>query len=66
MMGNEVLIIVDAVSREKGVDKEIIFQALEAALHLARVDLGLGDVGGVLDDRDRQRLAHAVSPSAAR
>ena len=35
MMGNEVLIIVDAVSREKGVDKEIIFQALEAALATA-------------------------------
>jgi len=34
-MGNEILMIVDAVSREKGVDKEIIFQALEAALATA-------------------------------
>jgi N utilization substance protein A len=34
-MGSEILMIVDAVSREKGVDKEIIFQALEAALATA-------------------------------
>jgi len=34
-MGNEILMIVDAVSREKGVDKEIIFEALEAALATA-------------------------------
>jgi N utilization substance protein A len=34
-MGNEVLIVVDAVSREKGVDKETIFQAIEAALATA-------------------------------
>src|SRR5258706_10988843 len=34
-MGNEVLLVVDAVSREKGVDKETIFQAIEAALATA-------------------------------
>ena len=34
-MGNEILLIVDAVSREKGVDKQLIFQALEAALATA-------------------------------
>ena len=34
-MGNEVLMVVDAVSREKGVDKETIFQAIEAALATA-------------------------------
>ena len=34
-MGHEILLIVDAVSREKGVDKQIIFQALEAALATA-------------------------------
>jgi len=34
-MSNEILMIVDAVSREKGVDKEIIFQAMEAALATA-------------------------------
>lgn len=34
-MSNEILMIVDAVSREKGVEKEIIFQAMEAALATA-------------------------------
>ena len=32
-MNKEILMVVDAVSNEKGVDKEIIFEALEAALH---------------------------------
>src|SRR6195256_4428319 len=31
-MNKEILMAVDAVSNEKGVDKEIIFEALEAAL----------------------------------
>ena len=31
-MNKEILMVVDAVSNEKGVDKEIIFEALEAAL----------------------------------
>ena len=34
-MANEILMIVDAVSREKGVEKDIIFQAMEAALATA-------------------------------
>ena len=34
-MGNEILMVVDAVSREKGVEREIIFAALEAALATA-------------------------------
>lgn len=34
-MGSEVLMVVDAVSREKGVEKETIFQAIEAALATA-------------------------------
>src|SRR6187401_1375459 len=32
VMNKEILMVVDAVSNEKGVDKEIIFEALEAAL----------------------------------
>ena len=32
MMNKEILMVVDAVSNEKGVDKEVIFEALEAAL----------------------------------
>ena len=31
-MSKEILLVVDAVSNEKGVDEEIIFDALEAAL----------------------------------
>ena len=34
-MSNEILMVVDAVSREKGVEREVIFQALEAALATA-------------------------------
>jgi N utilization substance protein A len=34
-MANEILMVVDAVSREKGVEREVIFQALEAALATA-------------------------------
>jgi len=34
-MNKEILLVVDAVSNEKGVDKEIIFQAIEAALATA-------------------------------
>lgn len=34
-MANEILMVVDSVSREKSVDREIIFQALEAALATA-------------------------------
>ncbi|KPK48503.1 MAG: hypothetical protein AMS22_15205, partial [Thiotrichales bacterium SG8_50] len=34
-MGNEILMVVEAVSREKGVEREIIFAALEAALATA-------------------------------
>ena len=31
-MSKEILLVVEAVSNEKGVDKDIIFEALEAAL----------------------------------
>ncbi len=34
-MSKEILYVADAVSNEKGVDKEIIFQAIEAALATA-------------------------------
>ena len=30
-MSKEIMLVVDAVSNEKGVDKEVIFEALEAA-----------------------------------
>lgn len=34
-MNKEILLVVDAVSNEKGVDKDIIFEAIEAALAMA-------------------------------
>ena len=34
-MNKEILMVVDAVSNEKGVEKDVIFQALEAALAMA-------------------------------
>ncbi len=34
-MANEILMVVEAVSREKSVEREVIFQALEAALATA-------------------------------
>ena len=45
-MNKEILMVVDAVSNEKGVDKEIIFEALEAALASAtrKKHSGLWDV----------------------
>jgi len=34
-MNKEILLVVEAVSNEKGVDKDVIFQAIEAALEMA-------------------------------
>src|SRR6185437_6628616 len=34
-MSKEILLVVDAVSNEKGVESEVIFQAIEAALEMA-------------------------------
>lgn len=44
MMSSEILMIVDAVSREKGIDKEIIFGAIEAALATATRKKHGGDI----------------------
>ena len=43
-MSKEILLVVDAVSHEKGVSKEIIFGAIEAALATATKKRHLGDV----------------------
>ena len=50
-MNKEILLVVDAVSNEKGVDKEIIFEALEAALAAAarRKNSELWDVRVAID-----------------
>src|SRR4029079_7261427 len=34
-MNKEILLVAEAVSNEKGVDKDVIFQAIEAALEIA-------------------------------
>ena len=34
-MGKEILLVVDAVSNEKGIEREIIFEAIESALATA-------------------------------
>ena len=47
-MGNEILMVVDAVSREKGVEREVIFAALEAALAGTHGNPGVASVGGNL------------------
>jgi len=43
-MSKEILLVVDAVSHEKGVGKDIIFGAIEAALAMATKKRHLGDV----------------------
>ncbi len=43
-MSKEILLVVDVVSNEKGVDKEVIFEALEAALATATRKRHAGDI----------------------
>jgi len=43
-MGSDVLMVIEAVSREKGVEKETIFQAMEAALATATRKRHHGDI----------------------
>jgi N utilization substance protein A len=43
-MSKEILLVVDAVSNEKGVDKEVIFQAIEVALASAAKKRYEGDI----------------------
>jgi len=43
-MNKEILLVVDAVSNEKGVDKEVIFEAIEAALASATRKKHGGDI----------------------
>jgi len=43
-MSKEILLVVDAISNEKGVDKEVIFEAIEAALASATRKRHPGDI----------------------
>jgi len=68
-MGNEILMIVDAVSREKGVEKEIIFQALEAALATATRKRHAGDIDArvaIHRDTGKSRLSQSNSGALPR
>ena len=52
-MNKEILLVVDAVSNEKGVDKDIIFEAIEAALAMATKKRYTADINvRVSIDRD--------------
>ena len=44
MDSKEILMVVDAVSTEKGIDKEVIFEAIETALATATRKNGIGDI----------------------
>jgi N utilization substance protein A len=44
MDSKEILMVVDAVSNEKGIEKEVIFQAIEAALATATRKRGSGEI----------------------
>lgn len=44
MNNKEILLVVDAVSNEKGIDREVIFKAIEAALATASKKLGPEDI----------------------
>ena len=52
-MSKEILMVVDVVSNEKGVEKEIIFQAMEAALATATKKRHEGNID-VRVDIDRE------------
>ena len=52
-MSKEILMVVDAVSNEKGVEKDVIFGAIEAALATATKKRHKGDIG-VRVDIDRE------------
>ena len=52
-MDKEILLVVDAVSNEKSIDKEIIFEAIEAALATATRKRHGGEIDArVAIDRD--------------
>lgn len=70
-MSKEILLVVEAVSNEKGVDKEIIFEAIELALAAAakkRYDEGEADIRVAIDrktgDYETFRRWHIVDNDA--
>ena len=56
-MNKEILLVVEAVSNEKGVDREVIFQAIEAALETAtkkKADEEIGRLRDELKEKDKE------------
>jgi len=80
MNGTEVLRVVDAIHRDKGIDKEIVFTGIEAAIHSAarkhygeereivvRIDRQNGEVSASIDENrlDSDELGHLLGRIAA-
>ena len=69
MENKEILLVADTVSNEKGVDREIIFEAIEAALATATRKKAQKDIGVRVDiDRktghyDTYRTWEVVEPA---
>jgi len=64
-MNREMLMLVDAISREKSVDRDVVFAAVEAALASASKKLH----GGEVDIRvaiDREHVDHSAPLAGAR
>lgn len=80
MNGTEVLRVVDAIHRDKGIDKEIVFTGIEAAIHSAarkhygeerevtvNIDRKDGEVSATIDGNplDSDELGHLLGRIAA-
>ena len=61
-VNKEILMVVDAVSNEKGVDKEVIFEALEAALAVGYPQEARRGVGRARIDRPQERRLRHLPP----
>ncbi len=55
MDSKEILMVVDAVSNEKGIEKEIIFEAIEVALATATRKRGSGEIDARVCHRPQDR-----------
>ena len=54
-MNKEILLVVEAVSNEKGVDRDVIFQAIEAALEMATKKRAGEEIDVKVIDRSKNR-----------
>ena len=61
-MSKEILMVVDAVSNEKGVEKDVIFEAIEAALRLRHAG-GMARIS-MFESRSTGKLASTIPSDA--